>query len=151
MPCHCGGTEEERRALGAYTKLVRAAESVTSRLQGHLNEANLTFSQFGTLEALYHLGPLCQKELGEKLLKSSGNITLVLDNLEKRNLVRRERSTEDRRYITVHLTDAGRDLIAGIFPHHAAAIVRELSILTPDEQEELGRLCRTVGLGERKG
>ena len=42
----------------------------------------MTVSQFGVLEALHHLGPLRQGEISAKLLRSGGNITLVVDNLE---------------------------------------------------------------------
>lgn len=149
VPNHYRGTLEERRALDTLVKLVRAAESLGARLHARLAETGLTASQFGVLEALYHLGPICQKELGEKLLKSSGNMTLVLDNLEKRHLVRRERSSTDRRYITVHLTDVGRTQIAAILPAHVEAVVREMSVLTPEEQALLGRLCKTLGTGKR--
>jgi MarR family 2-MHQ and catechol resistance regulon transcriptional repressor len=145
MATRHGGGPEEVRALDTYIKLMRAAEAVSRRLSPLLAEAGLTESQFGTLEALYHLGPLHQRELGRKLLRSSGNITMVVDNLERRRLVRRERGVEDRRFITVHLTDAGRRLIARVFPRHAVNIVRELEILTPAEQDDLGRLCRKLG------
>jgi MarR family 2-MHQ and catechol resistance regulon transcriptional repressor len=111
--------------------------------------SGLTVSQFGVLESLYHLGPMCQSDIGAKLLKSSGNITLVIDNLEKRGLVRRERDSDDRRMVIVSLTKKGRELIERIFPGHVAAILEEMSILTPTEQETLGRLCRT--LGKQKG
>jgi MarR family transcriptional regulator, 2-MHQ and catechol-resistance regulon repressor len=142
------GTPTERRALDAYIKLARAAESVSARLAGGIADAGLTPSQLGVLDALRHLGPLCQKELGEKLLKSSGNMTLVIDNLEKRRLVRRERSAADRRYTTVHLTEAGGALVDGFLPGHVAAVTREMAALTPEEQEELARLCRKLGLAE---
>jgi MarR family 2-MHQ and catechol resistance regulon transcriptional repressor len=108
----------------------------------------LTPSQFGVLEALHHLGPLSQSEICGKLLKSGGNITLVIDNLEARNLVRRGRSPSDRRVVTVSLTDAGRELIERIFPEHVRAIVEEMGVLTADEQETLGRLCRKLGKKE---
>ncbi len=149
MGTHYKGTEEEIRALNTYIKLMRAVESLTSRLNSHLASARLTISQFGALEALFHLGPLCQRELSEKLLKSSGNITMVVDNLEKRGLVERKREGEDRRYVTVHLTHEGRRLISEIFPAHVAAIVEEMNILTASEQNELGRLCRVLGLRNR--
>lgn len=141
------GSEAETRALNAYIKLVRAAESVTGRLARCISDAGLTESQLGTLEALLHLGPLSQKDLGRKLLKSGGNVTMVVDNLERRGLVRRERRADDRRVCTVYLTSEGEALISDLFPQHAAAITRELSVLTPQEQEELGRLCRKLGRG----
>lgn len=142
------GTQEEVRALDTYIKLMRAAELVTTRIHRHLTAVNLTISQFGVLEALFHLGPLSQRDLAEKLLKSGGNMTMVIDNLEKRQLVKRERSVEDRRFVSVCLTEEGRQLISKIFPQHVAAVVEEISILTESEQEELGCLCRRLGKKE---
>lgn len=140
------GTNEERRALAAYIKLMRATEAVTGRINRHLVDAGLTISQFGVLEALHHLGPLCQRDVATKILKSTGNITMVIDNLEKRGLVRRERGA-DRRYLHVHLTEEGEALIASLFPKHAEAIVGEMNVLSTEEQDELGRLCRKLGIG----
>jgi MarR family 2-MHQ and catechol resistance regulon transcriptional repressor len=145
------GNQTEVRALNAYIKLTRAAESVSARLSNGLSEAGLTESQFGALEALYHLGPMNQRELGSKLLRSSGNVTMVVDNLEKSGLVRRERGVSDRRCVTVYLTTQGRRMIARLFPRHAAHIAAELSVLTPAEQDELGRLCRKLGRREVDG
>jgi MarR family 2-MHQ and catechol resistance regulon transcriptional repressor len=105
--------------------------------------------QFGTLEALLHLGPLCQRDLGRKLLRSGGNITVVVGNLARRGLVRRVRGPRDRRFVTVTLTDKGRRLIGGIFPRHVRHVVREMRALSPPERAELGRLCRQLGLGRR--
>src|SRR5438132_1539898 len=122
MSTHHQGSPSEVLALDTFIKLVRAQESVSARLGRRHAEAGLTQSQFAVLEALYHLGPLCQRDLGEKLLKSSGNITMVIDNLEKRGLVRRERDERDRRYITVHLSEIGRELIGRIFPGHAQEV-----------------------------
>lgn len=148
MPRRHDGTEAESLALDAYVKLMRASESLIDRLSPEMQAAGLTWSQFGVLEALLHLGPLCQKELGEKLLKSTGNITMVVDNLEREGLVRRERRAEDRRYITVSLTEAGSDRIRQIFPEHAKRVAEQFAVLTPAEQAELASLCRALGKQE---
>jgi MarR family 2-MHQ and catechol resistance regulon transcriptional repressor len=137
------------RALKTYVKLMRATESITARIHRQLSTFGLTFSQFGVLEALYHLGPMSQSEIGQKILRSSGNMTMVIDNLEKRELVRRERNQADRRFFIIHLTDEGKKLISGIFPSHAAEIARELDVLSPTEQQTLGRLCKKLGLQGR--
>lgn len=147
MPTHYQGTPRDVLALDTFIKLTRATDSLLSRLAHRNTHPGLSASQFGVLEALYHLGPLCQSVLGEKLLKTGGNITMVIDNLEKSGLVRRERSTEDRRFITVSLTEAGRELIERIFPGHVQAISEEMSVLTAEEQRELGELCRKLGKG----
>ena len=151
MPTHYRGSTQEKTALDAYIKPMRAAESVTARLEPLMRAAALTVGQFGVLEALWHLGPLCQRDLGRKLLRSGGNTTVVVGNLARRGLVRRTRRPDDRRFITVTLTDKGRRLIGGIFPRHAGNVVREMRALSPADQAELGRLCRRLGLGRREG
>src|SRR6266545_5311254 len=150
MPTHYRGSTQEQAALDTYIKLMRAAESVTARLEPLMRAADLTVGQFGALEALLHLGPLCQRDLGHKLLRSGGNTTIVVGNLARRGLVRRTRRRDDRRFITVTLTDKGRRLIGGIFPRHARHIVRELSALSLPPQAELGRLCRQLGRAGRR-
>ena len=145
MPTHYQGTPEEVLALNTFIKLTRAVESLGARLARHGTLGNLTPSQFGVLESLYHLGPMCQGEVNAKVLRSTGNMTLVLDNLEKRGLVRRERDADDRRMVNISLTEAGRELISGVLPHHVAAIVEEMSVLTPAEQATLGQVCRKLG------
>ena len=142
------GNKEETRALKTYVKLMRAAEAMTARTHRHLSSTGLTISQFAVLEALYQLGPLSQREIGKKILRSSGNITMVIDNLEKNGLVRRERHEADRRFFIVHLTDKGYHLINKIFPPHAAVIAKDLGVLTAAEQDALARLCKKLGLSE---
>ena len=136
----------EAAALDTFVKLVRASESVTVRSHAGLPKG-LTLAQFGVLEALLHRGPLCASELAAKLLKSPGNLTLVLDNLERDGHVRRERDPEDRRFVTVQLTAKGRRFITDLFPTIAAGITREFSILSSAEQAMLGELCKKLGRG----
>src|SRR5512145_1080259 len=148
MPTHYPGNPEETLALNTLIKFTRAYESLTARLAEYGVLEGLTLSQFGVLEALHHLGPMRQGEISSKLLKSCGNITLVLDNLEKQGLVQRERQPEDRRIVQVSLTPAGQALIECIFPKHLAAIMTEMSRLSPEEQETLGALCKKLGKKE---
>lgn len=150
MSTHYAGTAAETAALDAYIKLSRAAESVGTRINHHLSDYDLTVSQFGVLEALHHLGPMQVGQLGEKILKSSGNMTLVVDNLVKRGLVRRQRRKDDRRCIDIHLTDAGQQLIAQIWPTHLTHVVAAFDALTAAEQAELAQLCRKLGLAQRE-
>jgi len=145
MPTHYSGTPQEILALNTFIKLTRSVNSLMSRLSQRGALGELTVSQFGVLEALYHLGPMCQNELATKILKSSGNMTMVIDNLEKNHLVSRRRNLDDRRMITIHLTEAGEQLIQQVLPAQVAAITAEMSALTPEEQQNLGDLCRKLG------
>lgn len=139
------GTKAEIDALSAYVKLMRASESITARAHAVLPK-DITLSQFGVLEVLLHVGPLCQSDLASKLLRSGGNITLIVDNLEKAGHVTRERNADDRRFVTVSLTEPGRAFITDLFPKVAASITRELGALSSAEQFTLGWLCKKAGL-----
>jgi MarR family 2-MHQ and catechol resistance regulon transcriptional repressor len=107
MAARYTGDADETSGLDAYIELMRAAESVTARLETVMASAGLTVGQFGALEALLHLGSLRQRDLGAKLLRSGGNVSVVATNLERRGLVRRIRRRDDRRFITVALTARG--------------------------------------------
>ena len=147
MPTHYQGTPAEVLALNTFIKLTRSVDALMSRLSQAGTLEGLTASQFGVLETLYHLGPMCQSVIGSKLLRSGGNITLVIDNLEKQGLVKRVRDREDRRMVNVSLTAQGETFIQRIFPQHLATIQHEFSALTPDEQETLSQLCKKLGRG----
>ena len=148
MSTRYDGTPQEIRALDAYIKLQRAAETVMGHTTAHLAERGLSLSQFAVLEALHHLGTLSQRALADKLLKSTGNMSIVLKALEARGFVTRERDPGDNRYMQVCITQAGRDCLLSFFPEHVRGIVEEMSVLTAAEQEELARLCRKLGLRE---
>ena len=148
MPTHYQGGEAVERALSAYINFQRASDSIGARLKAQIEASGLTMGQFAVLEALLHLGPMHQCILKEKLLRSGGNLTVVIDNLEKRGWVRRERQEADHRQVVVHLSAKGRRLIERIFPEHAAAIAKEMGALSASEQEALRVLCRKLGRGE---
>lgn len=146
MGTHYKGSESDKRTLNAFIKLTRAAETLNNRLNKHLADANVTVSQFGAMEALYHIGPLNQRSIGEKILKSGGNITMVIDNLEKSGYVKREKDPTDKRAVLICLTSKGEQFIEEFFPKHLEKIKKEFSILTENEKEQLATLCKKLGL-----
>ncbi len=139
------GTRRERLALDTYIKLSRATAAVDARINRPLAEASLTTSQFGVLEAVWHLGPLTHGEIGRKLLKSSGNVTVVIDNLARRGLVQRESDADDRRISRVALTATGTALLEAVFPAHVARVVDAFDSLDADELATLSTLLRRLG------
>lgn len=144
------GSRREIVALDTLVKLSRAVNSVQARLAQSPVLGELTLGQFAVLEALHHLGPLPQKQLGQKLLSSGSNICMVLDNLERDGLVQRVRVPEDRRQVVVHLTTEGERKIAAVFPAHAEAVAEVFGALDEGEQLQLGALCKKLGLSLRE-
>jgi len=142
------GSKEQVLALNTFIKLVRCTNTVSADVHDHLL-SKLTVSQFGILEALYHLGPMAQKKLAEKILKSAGNITTIINNLEKNDLVVRGVNEKDRRYSTVQLTKKGENMIKRIFPVHADIIGKRMAILSEIEQQTLGRLLKKLAMDKQ--
>lgn len=145
MPNRHRGTDAERRVLDAYVKLSRALATVDAGVHRPLADAGLTASRFGALEALWHLGPLNQRDLGRKILKSSGNVSVVVDGLERDGLIARERDPADRRNVIVSLTAAGRARIEAVYPAHVARLVAAFAHLHADDVDQLARLAKALG------
>jgi MarR family 2-MHQ and catechol resistance regulon transcriptional repressor len=137
--------EKAQRALGMWVKLARAYATFNKTTVKDIRRYGLTQPQFGVLECIGHLGPMSIGELSRKMLVSGGNMTCVVDNLEKEGLVLRRHSDEDRRSVIVVLTKKGSDLFETIFPQHAEFITQTAAVLTVDEQEELARLLKKLG------
>jgi MarR family 2-MHQ and catechol resistance regulon transcriptional repressor len=138
-------------ALSMWVKLARAFTTFSRRSSENIRTFGLTDAQFGALECLGHLGAMTIGELCKKELVSGGNMTVVVDNLEKLRLVERTQVKQDRRAILVRLTAKGKKLFDEIFERHAGHITKLASVLTEQEQRELDRLLRKLGLALRKG
>jgi MarR family transcriptional regulator, 2-MHQ and catechol-resistance regulon repressor len=137
-------------ALDMYVKLVRATGTFNKLTGNDIQKFGLTQPQFGVIETLGHLGSLTMGEICSKMLVSGGNITVVIDNLEKEGLVERVPSTKDRRTIFVRLTTKGKKLFDEIFVKHAECITNLASALTESEQTQLARLVKKLGLALKK-
>lgn len=132
-------------ALSMWVKLARAHDTFKHLTAENIRTFNLTTAQFGALETLGHLGPMLIGELTRKQLVCAGNMTVVVNNLEKEGLVERKTDTKDRRATHVRLTSRGKRVFDKIFPRHAEYVADLVSVLTEDEQVELGRLLKKLG------
>lgn len=138
------GDKKRRRALDAYARLQRAAALAASQVDDAVQPFGLSASQFGVLDTIATRGAVHQQELAEALDRSKAQMTAIIDALESRGLVRRERHAIDRRFITVHLTPDGRGVLDDATPARTAAIVGLMSVLTGQQRARLSRLCRRL-------
>ncbi|MDX2819395.1 MarR family transcriptional regulator [Streptomyces sp. PA03-5A] len=104
-----------------------------------LKDLGLTYPQYLVMLVLWEHGALPVKKIGEHLRLDSGTLSPLLKRLEATGLVRRERSTDDERSVTVHLTDAGTALHA-----KALQIPRRISAATGLDLEEINDLRARV-------
>jgi MarR family 2-MHQ and catechol resistance regulon transcriptional repressor len=138
------GEKKRRRALDAYSMLQRAASMASAQVEQAVHPFGLSASQFGVLETLQLRGPVHQQELAQALGRSKAQMTAIIDALEARGWARRERHVTDRRFISVYLTDDGRDVLASTAPARSDAIVAIMAELSGEQHERLARLCRRL-------
>jgi MarR family 2-MHQ and catechol resistance regulon transcriptional repressor len=123
--------------LKVLISLSRCNQAVNKKTFNTMKKGGLTISQFAVLEVLYHKGDLRISEIIDKILSTSGNMTVVIDNLEKDELVKRSQDPMDRRASLISITDSGRALIEEIFPKHLENINELFNVLTLDEKKNL--------------
>lgn len=140
--------EKADLALSLWVKLVRATDTIGFLTGRDIAKYGLTPAQFSIFESLGHLGPMRICEIGAKKLMTGGNMTVVIDNLEKQGLVERIRSSEDRRSTIIQLTGKGKQLFEKVFVLHAQ-YVEELiwSVLSEEEITQLSGLLKKLGVG----
>ena len=127
-------------AKAFHALAVRAEQSLDPSRTG------LGHSDFRVLEVLLHKGPLPVNTIGPKVWLTPGSISVAVDRLEKKALVKRK-NTGDRRVRLVELTAKGRALITKTFREHAAAMEEAAGVLSKEERLILLRLLRKLGKG----
>lgn len=111
-------TKEDQINLSLIIAMRRALQPEERSLSATLVEYGLTVSQFAVLDALYYLGALNINQIIEKTLSTSGNMTVVIKNLVKLDLVTKERDPNDGRAFLIHITDKGYEIMEELFPRH---------------------------------
>ena len=136
---------DDLSGIHLWLVLWKAGRAVEAQAQRSIARFGMVQSDFGVLEALLHRGPLSAKQLGEKVLLTSGSMTAAVDRLAKRGLVRREDDADDRRACIVQLTAAGRRLIERAFAQHRAEMEEALEGFPVEERRTLLPLLRQLG------
>jgi len=131
--------------LKALVVLSRGTQSVRRKEMQTIKLSGLTPSQFGVLEVLYHKGNLRIADIIQKMLSTGGNMTVIIDNLEKDGLINRYQAVDDKRSTIVSLTEKGKTLIESIFPIHLENINHIFSVLDEDEKTTLIKIMKKLG------
>jgi DNA-binding MarR family transcriptional regulator len=133
-------TEEE-----VALSLARTSDQVQIQFSRLFCEHELTPSQYNILRILRGEGkPLPILEIAERMVVVVPGITGLIDRLEAKGLVVRERSVEDRRIVYVSITDKGRALLTDLDGPIRALNLKLIGHLTRSEQEELIRLLEKI-------
>ena len=130
-------------------RIVKDLDRKTARI---CTAYGLTFPQFMVMEALLHKNRMTVGEIKDTILSSNGTIPVIINNLEKTEMVRRVADPTDHRKSLVELTEKGRNLIEKICPENDRMYLERFSVWTSDEKKELVRLIALYenGLKARK-
>lgn len=107
-------------------------------------EKGLTLSQFMVLELLYNRGEQTIQQIIDKVLSSSGNITVVVRNLEQKEFIYRRDNPNDRRSYLIGITQTGKELMDFAFEKHMSNLAETFSQLTTEEKELIVSLLKKL-------
>lgn len=129
--------------LETYRALLRTALYLKRAMKTLFSRYNLTGAQFGTLTRIPPEGiPLTQ--LAEMAWADPGNVSGIVDRLEREGWVQRHRSSQDRRVVLIALTAQGRALLDEILPLHRAAVRQVMGVLSAAERATLRDLLARI-------
>jgi DNA-binding MarR family transcriptional regulator len=135
-------TELNMKLIVGLARVTLTHERDTSRF---MSERGLTLPQFGVLEVLYHKGDLRVCEIIEKTLSTSGNMTVIIKNLEQEGYIQRICDPADKRAYLISLEPKGQQLMEQIFPEHIEKIDQWVKVLSVEEKETLVEILKKLG------
>ncbi|GAF11856.1 transcriptional regulator, MarR family [Bacillus sp. JCM 19046] len=136
----------QRDSLKLFTVLTRALQSVKARAEADIKMHGFNPTEFAVLELLYSKGDQAVQKIGAKVLIASSSITYVVDKLEKKEMIARKPSPNDRRVTLVSITKKGQAWMDAVFPKHAEALEQVFAPLDPDEKQRLIQQLKEIGL-----
>jgi DNA-binding MarR family transcriptional regulator len=133
--------------VGIVYRVGRLAARFGAEIDKVLAAAGLSGAEFAVLANLRRAGHpyrLTQRQLMDQLSLSSGTISVRIDQLSRRGLVRRDPDPDDGRSVQVALTENGERLFNAVAPEHLANEARLVAALDPAAQAQLARLLKTL-------
>lgn len=133
-------------ALHGLVIFRRASNAISRQEVQTIKKHNLTVAQFGVMEALYNKGNLRIQDLIDKLLSTSGNMTVVIRNMIRDGYIFKVADEKDKRSYLIGLTPLGRETIEKILPEHYDNIGKIFSVLSLKDQEDLAQILKKFKL-----
>lgn len=133
-----------KQTLRLWLRLFSCQSMVEDRIRTALRDKhNITLPQFDVLAELENANkPLTMTELSQHLVVSNGNITGVIDRLERESFLKRVRSARDRRVQHIELTKEGRRRFLAIAEDHEQWISDLFSGLNREDIEQMIALLK---------
>ncbi|MCD9063073.1 MarR family winged helix-turn-helix transcriptional regulator [Staphylococcus saprophyticus] len=120
-------------SLNTFVGLNRTLDHLMKIVKTDVQRYGLKVTEFAVMELLYNKGDQPIQRIGNRVLIASSSITYVVDKLEEKGCVVRQRNEKDKRVTNASLTDKGRSMMDEIFPDHASTLESTFSVLTDEE------------------
>jgi len=138
------------RGQEVVVALLRTADLVRRAVSRAVEPHDITLQQYNVLRILRGAGDqgLPTLEIAERMIEQAPGVTRLLDRLEAKGLVRRERCRHDRRQVLCWLTRPGAELVATLDEPIDQADVEAVAMLEPEEQDRLLRMLDAIRSGK---
>jgi DNA-binding MarR family transcriptional regulator len=130
-----------------FVAILRAADSLSQDSEQLIKSAGLTGAQYNVLRILRGAQPagLPCSGIGERMISHDPDMTRLLDRMEKRNLITRQRQKDDRRVVKTHITEEGLALLKKLDIPVRDLHKRQFQHLSQSRLKALGRLLAELG------
>ena len=130
---------DQHASLRLWLRLLSCTTRVEDKIRQNLRESfDITLPRFDLMAQLErHPDGLTMGELSRRMMVTGGNITTIVDQLEKEKLVMRQVGATDRRSFMVKLTKAGREAFADMAVAHEAWVADMFTGLSSNQQNQL--------------
>lgn len=127
-----------------WIALVRAEKAVVRELTRALSHLDLKIGQLDVLMNIYRHPGMSQHDVARRLLIGRSNITMLLPQLEKQGLIRRESDAKDKRVMRLFLTEDGEARLMQALDVYSTLIDRVMAQSTPAQCDAMGEQMRRI-------
>lgn len=138
--------EENKNALKPMTTLFKAHRSVLEFIKEDIKDYDFDINEFSVFEIIYHKERLMINEIKDNILIANSSLSYILNKLETKKLIEKEKCETDKRITYIKLTNKGLDLATNIFPNHYKNLKNIFNVLTKEEKESLVNITKKLGL-----
>lgn len=138
--------DENKNALKPMTTLFKAHRSVLEFIKEDIKDYDFDINEFSVFEIIYHKERLMINEIKDNILIANSSLSYILNKLETKKLIEKEKCENDKRITYIKLTNKGLDLATNIFPNHYKNLKNIFNVLTKEEKESLVNITKKLGL-----
>lgn len=125
--------------------LFKTHQHLLNHVRQSIANTGLSINEFTAMEALHAKGVMTTQQLAESVLIPNSSLTYVLDGLEKKQLINRQKGKQDARILELVLTSEGKRHFRDIYRHHYEQLRPIFDILSPDQEHELQESLKLLG------